>query len=297
MKRALITGIEGFTGRHLAQALACAGYAVSGLSHRPSGELSWPVHACDLLDRGALSGVVSLVRPDVVIHLAGIAFVAHSDPAAIYQTNVVGTRNLLDALAASGSQASAVLLASSANVYGNAQVQPLVEEQALAPANDYAVSKLAMEYVAKLWGDKLPITIVRPFNYTGIGQPLNFLLPKIVKHFADRAPVLELGNLDVIRDFSDVRNVVDVYSRLLGADVAGQTFNVCSGTGYSLRDILAIMRDLTGHWPEITTNPSFVRGSEVHKLICSPARLQRAVGPISWIHIRETLAWMLEASN
>ncbi|MDV6321532.1 NAD-dependent epimerase/dehydratase family protein, partial [Chromohalobacter sp. HP20-39] len=80
-----------------------------------------------------------------------------------------------------------------------------------------------------------------PFNYTGIGQPLNFLLPKIVKHFADRAPVLELGNLDVIRDFSDVRNVVDVYSRLLGADVAGQTFNVCSGTGYSLRDILAIM--------------------------------------------------------
>jgi len=135
---------------------------------------------------------------------------------------------------------------------------------------------------------------VRPFNYTGVGQSINFLLPKIVSHFRDRAPVIELGNLHVVRDFSDVRVVVNAYMRLLDGDFAGQTFNVCSGVGSALQDILEIMRELAGYSPEIRVNPSFVRANEVKRLIGSKIKLEQAIGPLEAIPLRDTLRWMLE---
>ncbi len=92
--------------------------------------------------------------------------------------------------------------------------------------------------LAKLWADRLPITIVRPFNYTGVGQSLNFLLPKIADHFKRRAPMLELSKLDVVRDFSDVRSVMSSYHRLLETATAGETFKVCSGVGHSLLEVV-----------------------------------------------------------
>ncbi|KHK87599.1 UNVERIFIED_CONTAM: GDP-6-deoxy-D-lyxo-4-hexulose reductase, partial [Mumia flava] len=233
MAKVLITGVRGFTGQHLLKELLNAGHEVCGLAHTPAPEASVRVHVCDLLDRTALTEVLAREQPEAVVHLAAIAFVAHGDARAIYETNVVGTRNLLDAIHTSGCRPKSVLLASSANIYGNADREVIDESTPAAPANDYAVSKLAMEYMARLWEDKLPITIVRPFNYTGVGQSPNFLLPKIVSHFRERKPVLELGNLHVVRDFSDVRSVVAAYGRLLDERFAGQTFNVCSGTGYA----------------------------------------------------------------
>jgi len=289
---ALITGINGFTGRFLADELRGAGYTVVGLSHEPSDG----VLACDLLDQSGLTDLVAQVKPNVVVHLAAIAFVAHGDVEAIYRTNVVGTRNLLEAVSKSGCDPRSVLLASSANIYGNATVEPIDETVPAAPANDYAVSKLAMEYMARLWNDKLPITVVRPFNYTGAGQTLNFLLPKIVDHFKRRAAVLELGNLDVVRDFSDVRTVVNCYRLLLEAGRAGEAFNICSGKGHSLLEVVQMMRELTGHDPEIRVNPAFVRANEVHRLIGSRARLESAIGAVTDIPLRDTLKWMLGES-
>lgn len=289
---ALITGINGFTGRFLADELRRAGYTVVGLSHEPSEG----VIVCDLLDRAGLTDAVAQIKPDVVVHLAAIAFVAHGDVEAIYRTNVVGTRNVLEAVSKSGCHPRSVLLASSANIYGNATVEPIDETVPAAPANDYAVSKLAMEYMARLWCDQLPITVVRPFNYTGVGQTLNFLLPKIVDHFKRRAAVLELGNLDVVRDFSDVRSVVNCYRLLLEAGRSGEVFNICSGTGHSLLEVVQMMRELTGHDPEIKVNPAFVRANEVHRLVGSRARLEEAIGVVQDIPLRDTLKWMLEAS-
>ncbi|MDN7671618.1 GDP-mannose 4,6-dehydratase [Burkholderia oklahomensis] len=296
MAKVLITGIGGFTGRYLARRLTECGHDVCGLVHRAGVDLEWRAHVADLLDRGQVAEVVERERPDAVVHLAAIAFVAHDDASAIYQTNVVGTRNLLDALASSSHTPRSVLLASSANVYGNADREWIDESVPPAPANDYAVSKLSMEFVAKLWRERLPIVVVRPFNYTGVGQAVNFLLPKIVSHFRSRASVLELGNLDVIRDFSDVRTVVAAYEKLLDGAFAGETFNVCSGVGYSLQDVLAMAEELAGYRPEIRVNPNFVRANEVRKLIGNGTKLRDAIGELPAIPLRDTLKWMLESA-
>ena len=231
MATALITGMNGFTGQYLAEELRFAGYDVVGLAS-PSSAGRAGVYHCDLLDRDGLVKVFTQVKPDLVVHLAAIAFVAHGDVDAIYRTNVVGTRNLLDAIVKSGHIPRSVLLASSANIYGNAVVEPITESVIAAPANDYAVSKLSMEYMAKLWFEQLPITLVRPFNYTGAGQSLNFLIPKIVDHFKRRATELELGNINVIRDFSDVRSVVRRYKLLLESGIQPKA---PSGAGSSRR--------------------------------------------------------------
>ncbi|MBK1820203.1 NAD-dependent epimerase/dehydratase family protein [Burkholderia orbicola] len=294
MAKVFVTGLDGFTGRYMAEELIRSGHEVCGIVHKPVAAAPWRTHVCDLLDTDALVRVLSDEKPDAVVHLAAIAFVQHGDVGAIYQTNVVGTRNLLDALTRAACQPRAVLLASSANVYGNSDREIIDESTAPAPANDYAISKLAMEMVARMWQDKLPIVIVRPFNYTGVGQDERFLLPKIVRHFSARAERIELGNLNVVRDFSDVRMVVAAYRKLIEADFAGRTFNVCSGIGYSLKDVLVTVQELSGHELEVAVNPQFVRANEVHKLVGNCRALEHAIGSTHAIPLRNTLAWMLE---
>lgn len=295
MSKVFVTGLDGFTGRYLAQELAQAGHDVCGIVRSPGYDGPGSAHVCNLLDLNALTGILALERPQAIVHLAAIAFVQHGDVRAIYETNVLGTRCLLEALTRAGTQPHSVLLASSANVYGNATVELVNEDVKVSPANDYAVSKLAMEYAAHLFQDRLPIVIARPFNYTGRGQDARFLLPKIVDHFRRRADVIELGNLHVVRDFSDVRFVATVYRRLIEGQFDGRTFNVCSGVGHSLTDLLAILQELTGHDPKIVVNPEFVRANEVHRLIGDGAKLSCAIGPVPRIALRDTLAWMLSA--
>ena len=300
MSKILVTGADGFTGRYLAAELQRAGYEVHGLVHKPVALGKVPgvraLHVADLSDAARLAAVVNEVQPDKVAHLAAIAFVAHGDIEAIYRTNLVGTRHLLEALAQSNAPLDAVLLASSANVYGNSVGGMLDENTPPAPANDYAVSKLAMEYAARLYAGRLPLIMARPFNYTGVGQAESFLIPKIVNHVRRRAPLIELGNLDVARDFSDVRNVVQLYRRLLEAPAAvGQTLNVCSGQAWSLNDVLAMVREISGHDFEVRVNPAFVRQNEVKTLLGSRARLDVVVGEVPEIALRDTLRWMLEA--
>jgi nucleoside-diphosphate-sugar epimerase len=299
MSRVLVTGVDGFTGLYLAPLLAAQGHEVHGLvQHLPAAGAASPkgvhaLHASDLLDADGLQRVCAAVRPDRVAHLAGIALVSHRDVGLIYRVNLIGTRMLLEALSATDAPPAAILLASSANIYGNSTAGVLDETTVPAPANDYGVSKLAMEYMASTWQARLPITVVRPFNYTGIGQSEDFLLPKIVSHFRRKAPVLELGNLHVERDFSDVRDVAAVYQRLLESPAVGQVFNVCSGVGHALQDVLEMAADISGHRPDIRVNPAFVRANEVVKLVGSRQRLDTAIGHFPRHTLRETLAWML----
>lgn len=284
---ALVTGAAGFTGRYVCRSLQAAGYSVQAWGHHQQDG----VRAVDLNDRGQIEQALADVRPDVVLHLAGIAFVAHGDVDSIYRTNVVGTRNLLEGLVALPVAPSRVLLASSANVYGNA-AGVVGEDSPVSPQNDYAVSKLAMEYMAQLWAQRLPITIVRPFNYTGAGQSENFLLPKIVSHFALGARTIELGNIDVSRDFNDVRNVADIYTRLLAPGVASGTFNVCSGREHSLAEVIELMQEIAGYTIKVEVNSAFVRANEVKRLRGDPSKLLSALGRLPDFELSKTLNWM-----
>ncbi|MBP8005735.1 MAG: NAD-dependent epimerase/dehydratase family protein, partial [Acinetobacter sp.] len=217
----LITGAAGFTGLFFRSAAETAGHRVMPLQ-------------ADLTEKAAVRAEVLQAAPDAVVHLAAISFVGHADDTAFYGVNVVGTTNLLDALSSLPIKPSKVLLASSANVYGNCDASPITEAQLPTPVNHYATSKLAMEHMALTYADRLPVVITRPFNYTGPGQAPQFLIPKLVSHFASRAGRIELGNLHVEREFNDVRMVCDAYLRLLATGVPGQTYNVCTGQAYTL---------------------------------------------------------------
>lgn len=290
-KCALITGLTGFTGKYVAENLESMGYQIHGLSlDSTNNEIN---SIASLLDTVELQNVVRRVQPSVVVHLAAVSSVVHSDVAEMYSVNITGTRNLLQALKNEDCGRDAVILASSANVYGNVSTKPITEAQACAPESDYAVSKLAMEKMASLWGDTLPITITRPFNYTGRGQSTRFLIPKIVDHFKTREKVIELGNVDVYRDFSDVRNVAWSYAQLAVKPALGEIFNISSGSGTSILQVISYLEELTGHQIEVSVNPKFVREHEVKTLTGDSSKLWNHIGQPEQISIKETLQWML----
>jgi nucleoside-diphosphate-sugar epimerase len=277
----LVTGGDGFTGRHFVKYARTVGHTVIILQ-------------ADLRDIDSLKQEVSEVEADVVVHLAAISFVGHSDLNEFYDVNIIGTLNLLNSLAFLTKKPHHVLLASSANVYGNCELSPITEDQKTIPVNHYAMSKLAMEYMARTYLDKLPLFFVRPFNYTGVGQARTFLIPKLVDHFDRRAPYVNLGNLDVEREFNDVRFVCDAYLKLLDNAVPGEIYNVCSGKPYSLRSVLELLQTITGHQLQVGVNPDFVRANEVYRLCGSSVKLSNCIGSLEHISLQNTLEWMLE---
>lgn len=296
----LITGAAGFTGRYLAPALAALGDEVHALDHHAAAA---PVdgvshtHTVSLHDIGGLQNLVNDIQPDKIVHLAAIAFVAHGNIEEMYRTNIVGARYLLHTLANLQHKPQAILMASSANIYGNTG-GVIGEGVPPAPVNDYGVTKVAMEYAAKSYLDRLPIIIARPFNYTGRGQSLNFIIPKIVDHAKRGAKQIELGNIDVARDFSDVRSVIEAYVRLLSTPAAiGKTINICSGQAVSLREILSIVAELSGIELSVTVNPAFVRQNDVKTLCGDRGMLDSIVGSIDRPSLPETLQWMLESPD
>jgi nucleoside-diphosphate-sugar epimerase len=287
----LLTGARGFTGHYVRTVLEAAGYRVVGAV---MGEAAIDEVEADITSIGDCRRAMEHVRPDYLVHLAAISFVQHENAEAFYRVNVVGTTNLLQSLVDVKLTPRCVLIASSANVYGNA-AGILDEMRSPQPANHYAASKLAMEYMALSWADRLPIILTRPFNYTGVGQDERFLVPKIVSHFAARKQLIELGNLDVERDFSDVRVVAHAYRTLLEKSPAGEVVNICSGRAYSLRDVIALMQQIAGYEIEVSVNPAFVRSSEVKTLVGSASKLQALIGDLKQVSLPQTLSWMYEA--
>ncbi len=281
--RILVTGLDGFTGRHLQIELEAHGHSVFGLQ-------------ANLTSLDAVAADIKHVKPDAVIHLAGISFVGHGDTNSFYEVNLIGTRNLLLAIEQHAPNVSAILLASSANVYGNQTEGKLAESTLPQPANDYAVSKLGMEHMAQLWFKRLPIFVVRPFNYTGRGQRQQFLIPKIVAHFKDKAPAIQLGNIDVSRDFCDVRSVSFAYRRLIESPPIGEILNICSGRAYTLQEIIILCQNITQYDIEVRVNPSFIRENEVRILIGDPRLLLSILPEWESISLIETLRWMLSES-
>lgn len=291
-KRVLLTGADGFTGRYLVSALKGAGWEVYGLSQTATPSDREIV--ADLLNPDSLARAVKQLLPDAVIHLAAISFVGHSDPLDFYRVNMFGTLNLLAAIQDVGLLPKKIIIASSANVYGNPCFECIDENVCPAPVNHYAMSKLAMEHMVRSHFERLNVLVTRPFNYTGVGQNKNFLVPKIVDHFRREASYIELGNLDVARDFLDVRDVAAAYVQLLESGLDSGVVNICSGDVVSLKQILTMSEKIVGSSMEVRINPKFVRENEIKRLAGDNTRLKEQ-GWKRTYSFNETLRWMLAA--
>lgn len=294
MKKVLLTGVEGFTGKYVAKELSEKGYQVVGLVYKvaAAGQV-----ACDLTDKLAVKQCLTEVKPDYIIHLAALSFVGHADQKAFYDVNVFGALNLLEVAKEIGLSFEKVIFASSANIYGNpVDIEKINESVAPAPVNHYAMSKLAMEHMAKLWFNDFPLVITRPFNYTGPGQAEQFLIPKIVSHFKKNSPDVELGNIDVYRDFSDVRDIAKAYVSLLESDVRSEIVNLCSGNVSSLSSIISKMEEIVGYKINVKVNPAFVRANEIKVLGGDNTKLMALTGFKPTITIDKTLLDMYNAN-
>ena len=298
MSTCLVTGGSGFTGRYLIAHLKRQGHYVVALASQPCG--ADETHHIDLNDNEALANLISRVSPQHVYHLAALSFVGHPTPLDFYRVNVLGTESLLNALGQLPTPPR-VLVASSANVYG-ANAQSVIDESVPpAPVNHYANSKLAMEHTVRTFAHHLPLLIARPFNYTGPGQAAHFLVPKIVQHIQQRAPRIELGNIHVSRDFSDVLDVVAIYSHLLqhwpDDATSGSVINVGSGVAVSLQELIQQLEALAGHRIEISVNPAFVRSNEIPELKACIQRLTAWAPDVPRHTLHDTLAAMLAKSE
>jgi GDP-6-deoxy-D-talose 4-dehydrogenase len=284
----LVTGARGFTGIHITELAKNQGIKVFALQS-------------NLNDEKSLNDEIAQISPDFVAHLAGISFVASKDHEAFYRVHALGTSNLLQALSKIETAPKKILLASSATVYGNSGNHLSTEDQALTPIDHYATSKVAMEDMAKTFFNRLPIVIARPFNYTGPGQKGNFLIPKLIDHFAHHKPYIELGNLNIEREFNDVSTICDAYLKLLNLGKANEIYNVCSGQARSLQFVIDTLKKITGHDIEIRINPDFVRESEVHRMVGNPEKLNALLAAqglaLKVPALEDTLQKMLSASS
>ena len=282
MLRLFITGADGFTGVHLINLAKQNGYEVF-----ESKAL--------LNDISALKAEINSFQPEYVVHLAAISSTVSNHYNEIYETNLIGTLNLLNLLHTEGIKPKKVLLASSAQVYGNQGEKAFTEDSQLMPFNHYGVSKMSMEYMASQFLNSFPIVYLRPFNYTGVGHNAHFVIPKIVKHFKEKVASIELGNLDVNREYNDVRTVCQIYLDLLQKGISGEAYNICSGKTYSLREVLLILEGISKHRLDITQNPQFMRPNEPANLSGDPSKLIKTVGEIDFIPLEKTLEWMLQS--
>lgn len=289
----LITGSQGFTGSYLRDALLSANYVVFGIINHTEHQQPREWERCaDLCDAKKLHQVIAAIQPDYVIHLAGISNVIHDNVDALYQINLHGTLNLLSVIQQAALPVKKIILASSAYIYGNHTQQKITETVCPKPMNHYAMSKLAMEYMASNLYPGLPIVIVRPFNYTGVGQKNHVLIPKIIHHFMTKSSTIHLGNLHVYREFNDVRMIAQAYCQLLTHADPGVTVNFCTGNSYCLRDILDLSTTISGHHLDVIVNPEFVRTHEAAVLSGDPKLLNTILPDLPKYTLEDTLRWM-----
>jgi GDP-4-dehydro-6-deoxy-D-mannose reductase len=317
--RSLVTGADGFVGQHLIAELLERGEEVVGavlrvppdLSTLPSGaaeRVEWV--AVDLRDRDTVEAV-TLSNVDRVYHLAALSSARKSleDPVSAFQVNTIGTLYLLEALTQvrrHGDCDPVILIPGSAEVYGSAALRhvPLLEESPLEPLTPYAVSKAAQEMLVLQYhrAEGLQVVVTRSFNHTGPGQHRTFVASQLAGRVqAIRSQggegAIEVGNLEIRRDFTDVRDVVRAYVALAERGESGQVYNVCSGRSYSIGELLTMLIDLAGVKVEVKLDPRLARPVDVPEMVGSNARLAERTGWEPRIDMSQSLADLLAAQG
>jgi GDP-4-dehydro-6-deoxy-D-mannose reductase len=283
----LITGATGFAGSHLVEALAGSGRVVGWGRNAPRPELAplaeW--HVVDLLDRGRVRDAIAELRPRTIFHLAGAPHVAESwgDSTTPLAGNVLATAHLIDAIRRT-ELGCRVLLTGSGAIYA-ASENPIKETDPVKPANPYALSKLAQEQLGmRAFTDEgLEIVTARPFNHTGPRQRPAFVAPSMARQIALiehglHDPVIQVGNLDARRDFSDVRDVVRAYVSLMKLGKRGEIYNVGSGIGRTIRSLLEGLTSRSRVDVRVETDQARVRPAEVSAFVADTNRLRQQTG-------------------
>ncbi len=281
VKRLLVTGLDGFVGRVVQNMIDTC--VADGRF-----KLVIPGGTIELLDPASLARAIEETRPDFVLHLAAQSFVpsSFSDPRATYNVNFFGTLNLLDALKACDFSGR-MLYVSSGDVYGLVEPDalPIDETRGVRPRNPYAVSKAAAELLCYQWTQNhaFDIVLARPFNHVGPGQAERFVVSDFAKQVVEiklglREPVIRVGDIDVTRDFTDVRDVVRAYFLLLEEGKNGEVYNICSGKEQSIRDILVRLIVIAGINCQIAPDEARFRPNEQKIMYGSYAKLNEQVG-------------------
>ena len=288
--RVFVTGAAGFVGGHLIPRLEAAGMTVTATDLE-----------VDVTDPLSLGPAIRDSQPEAVIHLAAQSSVpaSYADPLQAFRINYLGSLTLLRVVAVHAPGAR-VLLIGSSDAYGNAGAgdRPIRETDPLSPASPYARSKAAAELLGALAAERgLDVVRVRSFTHIGPGQTDRFAASSFARQVAEiaegsREPRLEVGNLDSVRDFLDVRDVVDAYCRLLDPAVPCAVYNVASGRGISLREVLDTLTDIAEITPEIQVDPARFRPAD--RRVGEASRLRRSTGWQPRIDIRDTLSEMFQ---
>jgi len=307
----LVTGIGGFVGGHLVEFLR-AEHPDTGIAGilRPGREAPESMREgvrlieADLEDAGAVEAAVAAVRPRLIVHLAGQSSVHESwlNPAATLRNNLIGLLNVFEAVRRRR-LAPRVLVVGSAEEYGavDPDAAPITEDAPLRPLSPYAVSKVAQGFLALQYALSREMAVVRTrtFPHTGPGRGAAFAESSFARQIAEveagrRRPVLEVGNLDAVRDFTDVRDVVRAYWLLLERGNPGEVYNVCSGRGQSIGDVLRALLEISGVHVDLKVDRERLRPSDLPALVGDPTRLREATGWEPKIPLEQTFRDLLD---
>ena len=296
-KRVLITGASGFIGQVvLKEMLKNEDIDFFAIDTRKIPNISIEkLELVSLLDKEKLMEIIKRYKPNIIIHLAAIALVTHDNVGEIYNVNVQGTENLLEVTQEYCDKGTRVILASTAGVYGNQNVDKYREDLSYNPANHYSYSKMIIEYISKQYKEDLDIVTIRPFNIIGVGQSEKFLVPKLVEHFADKKEKLSVGNISSFRDYVDVEYCAEVIMELISRKKLDfDILNICSGIPTNGEMIIQLLQEITDFKPEIEISSDFVRKNEVWRMIGDTTRLWEFMNNKKSQSVKDILVKMLD---
>lgn len=271
-----ITGANGFIGRYICKKLSALGVDYLGMVRSNVINISNKNNyiECSLSDKDKLISILTKFQPNSVLHLAAIANPTFHNVTQIYDTNVTGTENLLNAIKVTSNKKVRVVLVSTAGVYGDQGITLLNEDCPYSPVNHYAYSKMVMEFLSRQYVDTMETCIVRPFNMIGYGQQENFLIPKLVKAFVNKDRILQVGNIETERDYVDADFAANAFVELLTRETLEySTYNICSGIPTKGSDILRELANITNYLPKVEIAPEFIRKNEIWHMIGDPRRI------------------------
>lgn len=308
--KVLITGIKGFVGSHLVELLFNKGYEVAGfcptddIAEKPSGAYralprGVKVFKGDLRDEEQVARTINTFSPEIIFHLAAQPSVKLSfeNPANTFSVNIFGSLNILETVSGIKTPPKTLLVTSS-EIYGQLKPEdmPITENFPLAPVNPYGVSKATVDMLGYQYykAYQLPVYLARAFSHSGPRQRTAAVLSDWTFQTAKielglSAPQIKVGNLDVTRDYTDVRDTVKAYLVIIERGNPGQPYNVCSGKGYQLKDLLETITSFCSKKIKVVSDPSRLRPVDIPILIGSPKKIQTDTGWVPDIKIEKTL--------